>query len=65
MVTNGDKGGGGSKFGIFTVTYFLNGPYLIYLSVTLATMLSSSSTYSDVPNKGSLLAWFSLRSFVR
>ena len=27
MVTNGDKGGrGGSKIGIFTVTYFLNGP---------------------------------------
>ena len=25
-VTNGDKGGGGSKIGIFTVTYFLNGP---------------------------------------
>ena len=25
MVTNGDKGGGGSKIGIFTVTYFLNG----------------------------------------
>ena len=25
-VTNGDKGGGGPKIGIFTVTYFLNGP---------------------------------------
>ena len=25
-VTNGDKGEGGSKIGIFTVTYFLNGP---------------------------------------
>ena len=25
-VTNGDKGGGGVKIGIFTVTYFLNGP---------------------------------------
>ena len=25
-VTNGDKGGRGSKIGIFTVTYFLNGP---------------------------------------
>ena len=26
MVTNGDKGGGGSKIEIFTLTYFLNGP---------------------------------------
>ena len=25
-VTNGDKGGGGSKIGIFTLTYFLSGP---------------------------------------
>ena len=25
-VTNGDKGRRGSKIGIFTVTYFLNGP---------------------------------------
>ena len=25
-VTSGDKGGGGPKVGIFTVTYFLNGP---------------------------------------
>ena len=26
IVTKSDKGGGGSKIGIFTVTYFLNGP---------------------------------------
>ena len=26
MVTNGDKGEGGQKIRIFTVTYFLNGP---------------------------------------
>ena len=26
MVTNGDMGEGGSQIGIFTVTYFLNGP---------------------------------------
>ena len=32
MVTNGDKGGGGSKIGIFTVTYFLNGPLSKLLS---------------------------------
>ena len=28
-VTNGDKGGRGPKIGIFTVTYFLNGPLYI------------------------------------
>ena len=35
-VTNGDKGGrGGAKIGIFTVTYFLNGPILV--DITLRT----------------------------
>ena len=31
-VINGDRGGGGSKIGIFTVTYFLNGPFIVYPS---------------------------------
>ena len=29
-VTNGDKGEGGLKIGILTVTYFLNGPLFTY-----------------------------------
>ena len=30
-MTNGGKGEGGSKTGVFTVTYFLNGPIFEFL----------------------------------
>ena len=40
-VTNGDKGGGGPKIGIFTVTYFLNGPQVIICYLDFIVRLTS------------------------
>ena len=47
MVTNGDKGGRGSKIGIFTVTYFLNGPIGVY-DIYVMVFSFDSSTISKV-----------------
>ena len=34
-VTNGEIGGGGLKFGIFTVTSFFNGPLIIFITIII------------------------------
>ena len=60
MVTNGDKGGrGGSKIGIFTVTYFLNGPLALSQSeyVELDLRETSYSTISKVTSEFSYQQW--------
>ena len=60
-MTNGDKGGGGSKIVIFTMTYFLNGPYAKANTKSIAN--ANTSAYTNAKCKSNAKARPQTRKF--